>query len=441
MNEETPYVKLRLHSLSVRNYKSLKKVTFSPENFAAIIGPNAAGKSNFASAIHFLSEVYKLGLETAVANKGGYENIAFRRSSRSTAPIEFEVVLEMGGSEIHQQISDITPHIAPGYGKHWKVCHRFSFITTGKGIRQPFHIVEESFVIKATCEHATDKEIVKITRNIADELMVETANNDPVAMLYQGEVESTFQAISRSLGSAAVFRSKSSLFIEEKAVGLLQFFAKFVAGFKVYQFSNSFTRQPGVPLPNPVLSPLGENLPGIIDWMQVNSPGTWQFVMSGMQDIMPSLQTINIETLHNQRLGIFFTEEGVTRSWGVEELSDGTMHALAILVAVADSRNSLLLLEEPENSVHPWIVRVIVNHLREISQYTNVIVTSYSPILTNLLRPEEIWIASRRKGETTLNKLTMLDASVKEGWENGDFRLSEFLDSGAVGQSVPGGVW
>ena len=41
---------------------------------------------------------------------------------------------------------------------------------------------------------------------------------------------------------------------------------------------------------------------------------------------------------------------------------------LAILVASADLRTSLLLIEEPENSVHPWIVRKLVERLKEVSK-------------------------------------------------------------------------
>ncbi len=88
-----------LKKLRIHNYKSLRNVCITPEPFAALIGPNASGKSNFADAVHFLSEVYKHGLETAIARKGGYENIAFRKQRRTTAPIEFEITIQLSGSE------------------------------------------------------------------------------------------------------------------------------------------------------------------------------------------------------------------------------------------------------------------------------------------------------------------------------------------------------
>ena len=114
---------------------------------------------------------------------------------------------------------------------------------------------------------------------------------------------------------------------------------------------------------------------------------------------------------------------------------------LAILVASADPRTSLLLIEEPENSVHPWIVRMLVERLKMVSQTKNVIVTSQSPVLVDSLHPREVWIVARKDGETQIRQLTDIDPSIQEQWEAGQYQLSDFLDSGLVPQVVPGGVF
>src|SRR4051812_37737918 len=90
--------KMFLKRLRVHNYKSLRDVEFEPTAMSALIGPNASGKSNFANAVDFLAEVYTHGLELAIARKGGFENIAFRRQRRTKAPIQFELELEGSGN-------------------------------------------------------------------------------------------------------------------------------------------------------------------------------------------------------------------------------------------------------------------------------------------------------------------------------------------------------
>jgi len=59
-----------------------------------VIGANAAGKSNLADCLDFLGKVYSLGLEAAIKQKGGYENICYRKSRRATSPMYFSVVCD-----------------------------------------------------------------------------------------------------------------------------------------------------------------------------------------------------------------------------------------------------------------------------------------------------------------------------------------------------------
>src|SRR5262249_3064589 len=153
-----------------------------------------------------------------------------------------------------------------------------------------------------------------------------------------------------------------------------------------------------------------------------------------------TLNSISVQYLHTKTLGLFFNEEGFGRAWGIEDMSDGTIHALSMLVAAVDPRSNLLVIEEPENSVHPWILRVIVQKLREVSDSKRVILTSHSPVLINLLRPEEIWIVSRKDGETHLDRLVDLDPSINESWRGGAYQLADLLDSGSIPQAVPGGI-
>ena len=71
---------MRLHRLEIHNYKSLRNVAIEPTPLSVFVGPNASGKTNLADAIDFLRHVYAWGLEKAVENKGGYENICYRDS-------------------------------------------------------------------------------------------------------------------------------------------------------------------------------------------------------------------------------------------------------------------------------------------------------------------------------------------------------------------------
>lgn len=439
-----------LKKLQIHNYKSLRNVCFQPSPLAVLVGPNASGKSNFASAVHFLSEVYSQGLEVAVARKGGYENIAFRKQRRSKAAIEFEVTIDVDLREF-----DLPSFILEKYkGARYQLTHKFSLTTIGSRIGAAFKIKEEIFNV---CSLIPFKEgtillegftIRRDTQNKSVELIIAPRPIDSSLEESQERkgkewtdiIQDISQTLSRMYGLG--FFSEQELVINRNSLGIfLSPFSNAVSNFDVYQLSTIASRASGVPTPNPKLSLSGENLPALIDWLQRTHPEEWKIVLSGMRDVLPGLKDISIEYLHTKTLGIFFKEEGGGHSWTADEVSDGTMQALALLTAAADPRTSLLLIEEPENSVHPWILRVIMERLREVSKRKNVIVTSHSPVLINLMKPEEVWVVFRKDGESHLQRLLDFDSSLEESWERGGFQLSDFLDSGSISQAVPGGVY
>jgi len=96
-----------------------------------------------------------------------------------------------------------------------------------------------------------------------------------------------------------------------------------------------------------------------------------------------------------------------------------------------------LVIEEPENSVHPWIVRHILDACREASTSKQIILTTHSPIIINAVRPEEVWVIWRAKGESQLAPLTWLDPEFLGMWEDGAIPTFDYIDSGALPHAIP----
>src|SRR5438094_944105 len=129
-----------IRQLSISNYKSLREVTITPGHLCVIMGANAAGKSNFADCVDFISEVYRHGLEMAVQRKGGYENIAFRRKQRSKQPIKIQLTIEV-------LLSDILLRKDDSLRAAFKIDHSFAFVAHGSSIRTPYQIIPEDLAI------------------------------------------------------------------------------------------------------------------------------------------------------------------------------------------------------------------------------------------------------------------------------------------------------
>jgi predicted ATPase len=95
------------------------------------------------------------------------------------------------------------------------------------------------------------------------------------------------------------------------------------------------------------------------------------------------------------------------------EVSDGTMLLLAML-ALAHSPNppEVLLVEEPENGVHPSRLQEIVRVFRGLSSEggangpTQVVMTTHAPYLLDAMRPEEVFFCHRLEdGRATCTRL------------------------------------
>ncbi|MEZ4464859.1 MAG: ATP-binding protein [bacterium] len=89
-------------------------------------------------------------------------------------------------------------------------------------------------------------------------------------------------------------------------------------------------------------------------------------------------------------------------------MSDGTLRALAVLVALFQTRGDgtapvpLVGIEEPESALHPYATSVVLDALIEASRKTQVIVTSHSPdLLDNKRLHDDQILAVESKGGTT----------------------------------------
>jgi predicted ATPase len=96
-------------------------------------------------------------------------------------------------------------------------------------------------------------------------------------------------------------------------------------------------------------------------------------------------------------------------SW---EMSDGTMRALGLLVAMFQSLRPgspvrLIGVEEPETGLHPFAVGVLLGALREASTRTQILVTSHSPELLDdkYISDDELLAVVAERGETRLGPI------------------------------------
>jgi predicted ATPase len=76
-------------------------------------------------------------------------------------------------------------------------------------------------------------------------------------------------------------------------------------------------------------------------------------------------------------------------------MSEGMIYFLSFAALRYLNGQGLLLIEEPENGLHPARIAEVVKILRHVSQETQVIVATHSPLVINELRKEEVSVVTR----------------------------------------------
>lgn len=417
---------MKLKRLEIHNYKSLRNVVLEPGPLSVFVGPNAAGKSNFADALDFLGEVYRWDLEGAVKKKGGYENICFRQAKRGDDRIRFRVVLEIERKFRKRDASIAVP------GTGLILDHTFELGIRSRGPRGAFYVLSESFSAYGIGESANELVVRLLRSEEKSEAELPPHSRKDLKSEHDLDPES-LAAVVDSLGSS------EGLSLETMRLFFpwVTTFTKTVSALRVFQLNPRHCRGDGVPTPNADLDRFGGNLPAVIDYLKREEPQEYSRLLDAVRRVLPSLESVETDFTHTKTLGLFLKEIGVNRSWTAEDLSDGTIQAIALLAATFDPRIPIIVIEEPENSVHPWAIRTFVQAFREASEQKQIFLTTHSPILIDQIRPEELWVVQRPRLETKISPVLELDPSLKEAWGQGKFTLSEYLDSGALPEAVP----
>ena len=116
------------------------------------------------------------------------------------------------------------------------------------------------------------------------------------------------------------------------------------------------------------------------------------------------------------------------------QMSDGVVLAAALVLIALGAGTRRLLIEEPENGLHPRHLRVVADTIRAIAaeHRTQVVLTTHSPLLLNYFGAEETVLVTRTEAGVSVRPMTEAahfdelapEMSLGELWYNvGDLNL------------------
>lgn len=165
-------------------------------------------------------------------------------------------------------------------------------------------------------------------------------------------------------------------------------------------------RVPSTPSVLPYLDPEGRNWASIVRRVAGGAYGGE--LRAALARVTGDVVDLKVEQLGDSLTVLFrhvFDErQPVAGPWfDAGRESDGTLRVAGLLTALLQAPPlTLLAIEEPELTIHPGALPLVVEFLRMAASWSQVLVTTHSPDLLDYVEPEEIRVVQRLAGITTV---------------------------------------
>jgi predicted ATPase len=376
-----------LTTLAIANYRSLRELVVPLAPLNLISGGNGSGKSSLYRALRLLAETAQGGVVAALAREGGMasslwagpENLSGRMLRGDVAvqggPRQESVSLKLGfaGEDFGYAIDFGLP--VPSHSAF---------------ARDP-EIKTES--IWAGPFLRSSNELVSRHGSLAK---VRDGRNWRVTAEHLSSFESIFTQIADAERAPEVLKLRET-----------------IRSWRFYDYFRvdglSPVRQPQLGTRTTVLSNDGSDLAAA--WQTIREIGDDDALAASVDDAFPGA-SVDVE-FNDGRFAIQFNQPGLLRPMSAAELSDGTLRYLLWIAALHTPRPPpLMVLNEPETSLHPDLLPALGRLIRGAARHGQVWVVSHAPRLIAALEEDDACNAiqlEKPMSQTIISGQGMLD--------------------------------
>ena len=367
-----------LTTLAIANYRSIQDLTIALGQLNVITGANGSGKSNVYRSLRLLAEAAQGRIVSALAREGGLGSVLWAGGQKRGHNDPVNLQLGFASEHLGYMIDLGIPVISDSmFSRDPEI--KTENIWAGPFLRAASTLVKRNNALVQARNDGGEWQILSKGLNSYDSMLTQLA--DP--------------------------RNAPEMFALREQVRSWRFYDHFRSD------ADAPARQPQVGTRTPVLADDGRDMGAAAQ--TIREIGDWGALCAAVDDAFPGAR---LELGGNFELLMHI--DGLRRPLSASEWSDGTLRYMLWVVALLSPRPpELLVLNEPETSLHPDLLPALGRLISAAAERSQVIVVSHaSRLISTLAKSDECqeFCLDKVDGATQVLGLSELD---RPAWQWG----------------------
>ena len=377
-----------LTTIAISNYRSLRDLVVPLKRLNVVTGPNGSGKSNLYRALRLLADTAQGRVITSIAREGGLQSTLW------AGPEAFSRAMKSGDAPVQ------------GTRRKHPVALRLGFAGDEFG-----YLIDMGLPPPGISAFALDPEIKRELIWYGPVLRPSTTLVDRNHCVVRvKDPEKGWNIVSDNL---ATFDSVMTHIADPRNVPETLSLRESIRAWRFYDHfrtdSASPARLPQVGTRTSVLADDGADIAAAVQ--TIREIGDSAALDGAVTDAFPGSR-LQVET-ESGRFTLAMQQHGILRALQAAELSDGTLRYLLWVAALLTPRPpSLIVLNEPETSLHPDLLGALGRLIGQASKRAQIVVVTHSAALISSLAQQPEYhpiILEKKLGETCIVGMRDMD--------------------------------
>lgn len=387
----------RFKRVSIRGFRRLCDVDLELHPLSVLIGANGIGKTSLLDAFSILASSAQGGLNSAISEFSGLSAlITYDRGDK----LSLGVSMEVPGQAPLDYLLCIKPQ-----GTAYVIEEETLSQTTSPPLPPFLHIDS----------HGADVKYFEVDLKPSEDSLAWTVHLVRPTWEYS-PLETTLSQVPKMFREPEEFRRR-------------------LASSTFYHVLNVEPRSP-VRLPQPMRPASlpgrnGEDLVSCLFYLREADRDRFEAVEDSLRTAFPGFQRLDFPPVAAGTLAMTWRDSSFSKPLYMHQLSEGMLRFLWLATLLqSPGVTALTLLDEPEVSLHPELLSLLADLLREASSRTQLVVATHSDRLVRFLKPAEVVVLDA--AENGMAKFTWADKLDLDEWL-AEYSLDEVWRLGRLG--------